>query len=86
MVSMLTSPLIAGRLWWMLVGEPSGFLLGLSSKPLMEPDLLVGGEVPRPCEETGDLKGEELRFIFMLARVVRPASWIESRRSGGGLV
>jgi hypothetical protein len=42
------------------VGLPNGLppRCGESSKFLIEADLLVGGDVPRPWDDTGDLIGE----------------------------
>lgn len=67
----------------MLVGLPRGFLLGLVSRPLILPLLLVGGEVPGPCELTGDRIGLGERFIPMLDSDVRPARWMLSLLSAG---
>jgi hypothetical protein len=33
-------------------------LLGDVSNPFTDAEILVGGEVPTPCEDTGDLMGE----------------------------
>lgn len=42
------------------VGLPNAFeaRVGEVSVPLIDAALLVGGEVPRPCEDTGDLRGD----------------------------
>ena len=40
------------------MGLPRGRALGERSMPLTDADLLVGGEVPTPEDEIGDLIGE----------------------------
>lgn len=42
----------------MEVGLPRAFERGDMSTPMTEADLLVGGEVLNPWDETGDLTGE----------------------------
>lgn len=42
----------------LMVGLPNGLRPGDSSNPFTEADLLVGGEVPKPWDETGDRTGE----------------------------
>jgi hypothetical protein len=56
MVSIVNSPPLVGGCDD--VGLPNAFTLGESSMPLTDADLLVGGEVPRPGDDTGDLIGD----------------------------
>lgn len=55
-VSMVSSPPFVGGC--AEIGLPSGCLRGESSTPLIDADLLVGGVVPKPCDDTGDRTGE----------------------------
>ena len=81
MVSMAISPVTMGPGVPDRRGEPSGLRDGLSSRPLIEPLLLVGGDVPGPPPwlETGERIGEGDRFMFMADSEVKPARCIESR-------
>lgn len=80
MVSIFKSPLLPRpRVCWVEVGLPSGFLDGDISKPLMDPDLLVGGDVSGPWDEIGDLIGDGERLMPAELREVNPARCIESR-------
>lgn len=45
-----------------------GLRAGDISRPLIEPDLLVGGEVPGPWEETGERMGDGARIDVSPAR------------------
>ena len=76
---MANSPAGRPRLYSVEVGLPNGFLAGDRLSPLIEPDLLLGGDVSGACEETGDLMGEGERLTFIEAKDVRPARCIESR-------
>jgi hypothetical protein len=58
-VSIVNSPLGLG---YASVGLPRGLALGEMSTPLTDADLLVGGEVPRPGDETGDRIGDGERL------------------------
>lgn len=77
-VSMFSSPL-ARRLCSVDVGLPKGFRTGDMLKPLRDPELLFGGEVSPPCEDTGDLIGEGERPALRDDREVNPARCIDSR-------
>jgi len=79
MVSMFRSLLVvAPKVWAPDEGLPRGFLLGDISSPLIEPDLLVGGDVSA-WEEMGDLMGEGERLIPADEREVKPGMRIDSR-------
>lgn len=56
-----------------------GFLLGDMSKPLIEPDLLVGGEVSAPWDEMGERMGDGERLTPADEREVRPGMCTDSR-------
>jgi hypothetical protein len=72
MVSMFSSPLFpTPRLWWVEVGLPRGFRLGDMSSPLIEPDLLVGGDVSG-WDDMGDRIGDGERLRPLEESDVRP--------------
>jgi len=85
MVSIASSPLTVGCC--SAVGLPRGFLLGDISRPLTEPDLLVGGLVSSPpAEETGERIGDGERFVIpMDAKLVSPARCMLSREPASPL-
>jgi len=76
MVSMVNSPPLRGACVDM--GLPSGFARGEVSKPFTEADLLVGGDVENPCEETGERTGEGDLFCARDVKEFSPAEYIES--------
>ena len=43
---------------WAKAGLASALVLGESSTPLTDADLLVGGDVPNPGDDIGDRTGE----------------------------
>lgn len=85
MVSTLNSPpkVLGGGLWPQSRGLPATRVpqLGELSKPFVEGDTLVGGDVPKPWDETGERIGDGERFCVAnnAALVDRPAMYIESR-------
>jgi hypothetical protein len=87
MVSIVSSPVVAPRLYSVDVGLPNGLRTGDKLMPFTDPDLLCGGDVSGACEDTGDLIGEGERLTPIEARDVKPATCIESRlpvaRPGG---
>lgn len=82
-VSMLRSP-FTERLCSAEVGLPRGFLTGDMLNPLMDPGMLLGGDVSGPWDETGDLIGDGERLAPLDPIEVRPARCIESRLLLGG--
>lgn len=80
---MLRSPLTE-RLCSAEVGLPRGFLTGDMLSPLIDPEMLFGGEVSGPCEDTGDLIGDGDRLTPLDPMEVSPARCIESRLLFGG--
>ena len=76
---MFSSPLDT-RLCSVDVGLPRGFRTGDSLKPLTDPELLMGGEVSPPWDDTGDLIGEGDRLLAPRDEIeVSPARCIDSR-------
>ena len=58
---------------------PRVLRLGDVSRPLPEVETLVGGDVLRPCEDTGDRSGEGDRGMEVKPEVPRmPVAWLES--------
>ena len=56
MVSIVSSPPLGTG--YANCGLPRGLALGDTSMPLIDADLLVGGEVPTPGDEIGDRIGD----------------------------
>lgn len=85
MVSMFNSPpkVPGGGLWPQSRGLPATRppRLGEVSNPFVEGDTLVGGDVLKPCDETGERigDGERFRAANKAVLVERPAMYMESR-------
>jgi len=71
MVSMVSSPPAKERC--VEIGLPNGLPLGDISTPLIDADLLVGGDVPNPCDETGDRTGDG-DLLWPEDKELRPAT------------